>query len=385
MKSMCSIVVVLTVVHLYCMYHMMNMNPSISSNQSEFLREQRRELTGIDQNEEIVAVAASQMGDSSSPYYVTPKASSHMKTNGKKPQVTGKHAMSVTTLQNNTGGPIIVVGMMKSGTTSVFGYFKCGLWKQDERHLTHYDCKPNIANRANTRMSCGQRMLNNLLKEKEAFDGMDSFAVYAEIDAQINGGRMVIPQWQNLYEIHKQFPRATFILNMRDPKKWIKSIDRWMDLRQRFIDIDLGPAFPKGAGKTDPELEAFYLFQAQKVRDFVAAFPSHELVEIDIGSEDTGQIMQDSFGITKDCWGIRNSNSNGDAVWKMLPDHMVQEKEAKKESVNTHTILLTKSISSLSNLKSNVLKKSDKIKKMENKNDDDDDDDDDDAAAMMTT
>ena len=41
----------------------MNMNPSISSNQSEFLLEQRRELTGIDQNEEIVGVATSQMGD----------------------------------------------------------------------------------------------------------------------------------------------------------------------------------------------------------------------------------------------------------------------------------------------------------------------------------
>merc|ERR1712238_534001 len=136
-------------------------NSSMSSNQSEVLREQQRELTGKDpapaalsssKNEEMVAVtvAAFQMGDSSSPYYVTPKASSHMKTDGKKPKVTGKHAMSVTTLKNNTGEPIIVVGMMKAGTTSVFGYFKCGLWKQDERHLTHYDCKPKISDRANT-------------------------------------------------------------------------------------------------------------------------------------------------------------------------------------------------------------------------------------------
>jgi len=174
-------------------------------------------------------------------------------------------------------------------------------------------------------------MMNNLRNKKDAFDGMDSFALYAEIDGQIDSG-MIIPQWTNLHEIHKQFPRATFILNMRDPKKWIKSIDNWTDLRQRFIDLDLGRAFPKGAGKTDPELEAFYLLQAQKVRDFVKSFKSHELVEIDIGSEDTGQIMQDSFGITKDCWGIRNSNSNGDAVWKMLPDHMVREKEAEREA-----------------------------------------------------
>merc|ERR1712238_314137 len=73
---------------------MMNMNSSMSSNQSEVLREQQRELTGKDpapaalsssKNEEMVAVAvaAFQMGDSSSPYYVTPKASIHMKTDGK--------------------------------------------------------------------------------------------------------------------------------------------------------------------------------------------------------------------------------------------------------------------------------------------------------------
>mmetsp|Transcript_26305 Transcript_26305/g.30306 ORF Transcript_26305/g.30306 Transcript_26305/m.30306 type:complete len:388 (-) Transcript_26305:335-1498(-) len=356
MKSIGTIVVVLTVVYLCCMYHMMNMNASaMSSHQSEVLRKQQRELSGKDpapavlssssKNEEMVAnnnkfkwkvvassvtVAASQMGDSSSPYYVTPTASSHMKTDGKKPQVTGKHAMSVTTLINNTGAPIIVMGMMKAGTTSVFGYFKCGLLKQDQKFLTHYDCNPNIYNRTITRKSCGYQMLINLRNNKNAFDRMDSFALYAEIDGQVEAG-MYLPQWTNLHEIHQQFPRATFILNMRNPKQWIKSIDKWQDLRQRFIDLDLGHAFPKGAGKTDAELEAFYLLQAQKVRDFVKEFPSHELVEIDIGSEDTGQIMQDSFGITKDCWGIRNSNPNGNAVWKMLPDHMVQEKEAKRE------------------------------------------------------
>mmetsp|Transcript_38714 Transcript_38714/g.41975 ORF Transcript_38714/g.41975 Transcript_38714/m.41975 type:complete len:231 (+) Transcript_38714:3-695(+) len=229
--------------------------------------------------------------------------------------------MSVTTLINNTGAPIIVMGMMKAGTTSVFGYFKCGLLKQDQKFLTHYDCNPNIYNRTMTRKSCGYQMMINLRNNKDAFATMDSFALYAELDGQVEAG-MYLPQWTNLHEIHQQFPRATFILNMRDPKKWIQSIDKWKDLRQRFIDIDLGPAFPTGAGKTDSELETWYLLQAQQVRDLVTAFPSHELVEIDIGAEETGQILQDSFGITKDCWGIRNSNPNGDAVWKMLPDHM---------------------------------------------------------------
>ena len=379
LKGMGAIIVVFTVVHFGYMYHhmMMNMNRNrmtssmMSFNQPSkvlILQEQQeRDLTGnkdpaapaaaallssssssslsSKKEEDRVAVTAvtatassssSHRGDphsssssssSSSPYYVKPTTSSHRHTDGIKPKVTTKHEMSIMQLIHNTRAPIIVLGMMKAGTTSVFGYFKCGLLKKEQGFLTHYDCNPNIYNRTVTQMSCGYQMKINLRHNQTAFHRMDQFVLYAELDGQVEEG-MHLPQWTNLHEIHQQFPQATFILNMRDPKKWIHSIDKWKDLRQRFIDIDLGPEFPTGAGQTDPELEAFYLLQAQKVRDFVTKFPSHELVEIDIGSEETGQILQDSFGITKECWGIRNSNANGEAVWQLLPDHLVQKEAA---------------------------------------------------------
>lgn len=343
----CSIVVILTTFHLYCMYHMMIINASTCSCQMEVVRQQQREFkneavpvprppplenevaSGADSSEEESAEANSAEADTSR-YYVTPRASSNVRNYGQKPRVSTKHALSITRLKRQVHTPIIVVGMMKAGTTSIFGYFRCGLRKEDESFISHYDCKPNIHNRANIRMTCGRRMFHNLERRQEAFDGMDNFAVYSEIDAQIDGApHMFLPQYSYLHQIHKQYPRATFILNMRDPKSWIKSIDNWKDLRQKFIDIDLED-FKAGKGETDEELEEFYLLQAQKVRDFVKVFSSHELIEIDIVGEETGQIMQDSFGITKDCWGIRNSNPNGKAEWKMLPDHMVQEKEAAK-------------------------------------------------------
>ena len=369
------VAIILVTVNVYCMYRMMIIDTRSSSSQLDLLRQQQQEfkhegvpvpprlppencegalvggggrdsskeesekeesakedsLSKEESEKEESAKAKSTEADTSR-YYVTPRASTHMKTNGQKPTVSEKHALSVTALKRQVHTPIFVMGMMKAGTTSIFGYFRCGLRKQDERFISHYDCKPNIHNRAKIKMSCGRRMYTNIhfRKDRETFDGMDEFAVYSEIDAQLEKAPYIIlPQYSYLHQIHEKYPRATFILNMRDPKAWIKSIDKWQDLRQRFIDIDLKD-FKAGKGKTDEELEEFYLLQAQKVRDFVKVFPSHELIEVDIGGEEAGQIMQDSFGITKDCWGIRNSNPNGKAEWNMLPDHMVQEKEAAK-------------------------------------------------------
>ena len=352
-KLVCfSFAIILVTAHVYFMYQMMIINASMCSSQMDLLQQQQQQefkyggvpvpprlppenevaLGGDSPKEDSpkkdLVIANSTEADTSR-YWVTPRASTHMKTNGQKPPVSGKHALSVTRLKRQVHAPIFVMGLMKAGTTSIFGYFRCGLRKQDERFISHYDCNPNINNRANIRMSCGRRMYTNIhfKKDRETFDGMDQFAVYSEIDAQLKSAPFIIlPQYSYLHQIHQKYPKATFILNMREPKAWIKSIDKWQDLRQRFIDIDLKD-FKAGKGKTDEEMEEFYLLQAQKVRDFVKVFPSHELIEIDIGGEDAGQIMQDSFGITKDCWGIRNSNPNGKAEWNMLPDHMVEEKE----------------------------------------------------------
>ena len=239
----------------------------------------------------------------------------------RKPRkVTGKHGLSVQDLSKTVETPIIVMGMMKAGTTSIFGYFRCGLQKKDDFLLSHYDCKPDVANREKFNMPCGRRMWNNLHGHKDAFDGMDHFALYAELDAQTNTGGMMIPQYTMLEEIHQQFPTATWILNLRDPQKWVNSVNKWKDLRQRFIDVPFLPDLPKGKGSNDTELINFYLAQAQKVRDFVKEHPSHNLFEVHIEDPEAGQKMENWFGITQQCWGVRNTNHDGAANWKMLPD-----------------------------------------------------------------
>lgn len=88
--------------------------------------------------------------------------------------------------------PIIVMGLMKAGTTSIYGYFKCGL-DPNYSKLSHYNC--NSGNKG--LMSCGKRMRRNITKMKtKAFATMDMFTVYAELDGQEKNGGITVPQWQ---------------------------------------------------------------------------------------------------------------------------------------------------------------------------------------------
>jgi hypothetical protein len=96
--------------------------------------------------------------------------------------------------------PFIVMGLMKAGTTSVYGYFQCGLDPNTSK-LSHYDCKPKGMDPGKIGMACGKRMRRNLTKNhKPAFDTMDDFTLYAELDAQgtyardnLNLGTLKIP------------------------------------------------------------------------------------------------------------------------------------------------------------------------------------------------
>lgn len=211
--------------------------------------------------------------------------------------------------------PIIVMGMMKAGTTSIYGYFRCGLDPKTSK-LSHYDCRPG-KDPQKIGMACGKRIRRNLTKmRRAAFDSMDNFTLYAEIDGQEMSGGMTLPQWDYIEQIYEHFPSATWILNVRSPEKWLNSVDRWLDLRQRFIDNPYLPDLPRGVGRDDKDMIRFYLRQAERIREFCASHPSLSCVEVPIDSPDAGAIMEEAFGIPKQCYGNRNSN-NGTAIWSL--------------------------------------------------------------------
>jgi len=211
--------------------------------------------------------------------------------------------------------PIIVMGLLKCGTTSIYAYFKCGLDLEVSR-LSHYACDPQSDLSTMEDISCGEQMRRNVEEHhKPIFDGFDQFHLYSQIDAQEGPTGVIIPQHRFLQEIHDHFPNATWILNQRDPQAWVSSMTRWSDVRQRFTDHHSWPDFPRGVGAQDEEMVDFYNLQAQKVRDFVKDHPSHALVEVKIDKPDAGQMMEDAFGISKTCWGKKNDNDDGKSNW----------------------------------------------------------------------
>ena len=141
--------------------------------------------------------------------------------------------------------------------------------------------------------------------------------MYAKLDIgcpRKKRGHAIAAKWEFVNEIHQHFRNATWILNLRNPRAWLNSVDRSKDLRQRFIDHRALPDFPAGKGEKDEEMIEFYELQAQRIRDFVKEHPSHTLVEVQIDSPEAGQVMEDAFGIPRKCWGNKNVNKDT-AIW----------------------------------------------------------------------
>jgi hypothetical protein len=217
--------------------------------------------------------------------------------------------------------PIIVMGLPKAGTTSIYSYFDCGM----TGNLSHYDCIPNKNETHRAAgifgFACGKKMNYNRLENKSLFEDIPEWDLLSELDAPFNLVRkgMILPQWHWIHEIHDRYPNATWILNTRNPVEWLDSINRWGDLRVRFVNSDYPPEFPRGVGAIDQEMINFYNRQAQRIRDFTEARPDqrHNLVELQIDSPHAGRVLETAFGITRDCWGHRNQNK-GDGKWSPI-------------------------------------------------------------------
>lgn len=207
--------------------------------------------------------------------------------------------------------PIIVVGLPKSGTTSIYKFFQCAGISTSHYCCSpgakdHPPCHPEDTPRAEIEShKCGVCIRRNVYFGNPPLDGCgDTYDVFAQIDAEI-GRELYMPQVKALDQFHLHYPNATFVLNLRDVSSWEKSVRKWFGLAHRMQETHL-PEFGYPRGKM--ALQEFYVNHTKRIRDFSKKYPSHTLVEVNIDDENAGEKMANAFGLESSCWNHANAN-----------------------------------------------------------------------------
>jgi hypothetical protein len=116
---------------------------------------------------------------------------------------------------------------------------------------------------------------------------------------------------ENLYHYH---PEATILLVTRNVDDWVSSVNRWFRLGDRVKEWCRGPGyFEQWQGKavvTNADLAQLYRDHGQMVRSFAQTHPSIKFIEVQLESNETGAILEERIGISRNCWSRSNTNVN---------------------------------------------------------------------------
>jgi hypothetical protein len=199
----------------------------------------------------------------------------------------------------------IVVGMPKSGTTSIYQFFTCSGY-----HTTHYCCCGSNA----TEYPCAggklfsQQLRDNLQEGRPLWQGTGDKFVHAQLDGESMTESYILPQHYNLKELDESAPRAVWILPLRPAAKWKHSVQKWLDLEER-LRVVYQRNYPS-AQTTNFDLETFYQNHTEMIRNFCRKHrQSPKLcVEVDIDDPEAGKHLAKHFqNAIPTCWGKHNT------------------------------------------------------------------------------
>jgi hypothetical protein len=189
--------------------------------------------------------------------------------------------------------PIFALGYPRSGSMHIYNYFDC-----NHVFSSHFCCcgsnKTGYPCEEDKYMGhCIQRNVDRAAAN--VLEGCGDYQVYAQIDSE-DANSILLPQHFSLEEIHKAYPTSTFILNTRTSSKWVSLVTSGFGLGSRFIR-----KFQRTGDKV-VALTQIYEEHSKMVKDFVAKYPSHTLVELNVDAGNAGQILSDSVGGDGSCW-----------------------------------------------------------------------------------
>ena len=198
--------------------------------------------------------------------------------------------------------PIFVASLPKSGTTSVARYFTCGkIWTA---HTFVNTIGKTHAPRKQMRL--GHCFLNNIQAGRPPLLDCGNYKVWSD-GGHPRGTPCFYPSVHGLDQFSKAYPTATILLVTRNSTAWSKSVMRWKQgqLMKKWRRCE---HFPQQKHATQADMEQFYHWHQQNLRDFVVAHPSLTYVEVALEDETIGEQLEAQIGVPAECFGHHNSH-----------------------------------------------------------------------------
>lgn len=194
--------------------------------------------------------------------------------------------------------PIFVPSMPKSGTTSVWKFFRCGGIKSSHNWVRkHGDRRSTLV---------GLCIRDNIYHQRPPFfrcGAYDFFSDTGFINYDHDTGLdCFFPSIDGLRHIYASYPNATFLNVVRNTDAWFDSLKAWAH-GSLFVRFRLCNAtgFPNGQATTQ-DVKNFYEQHNQLIRQFVRERPSLGYLEVQLESPETAQILAKATGISETCW-----------------------------------------------------------------------------------
>ena len=250
---------------------------------------------------------------------------------------------------------ILVVGLPKAGTSSLFEFFHChGVFSQHWYCCGRQDSadRPGQTTGPNGPSYMSHCLLENLQSTttENILDGCGGYDAYTEINGPrlpLRNGKeqakgIFLPQHYHLQELHDAAPNATWILNIRDVNDWIKSVmnvpahrltEQFLEeismnantqpKEYNFTTFDAKSGSIRAGGKRARDgqfLKRFWNEHINKITSFVNDHPTHKLIVVNITDPDAGVELSKSLGWdttfspipkAKACWKQYNVGDYG--------------------------------------------------------------------------
>ena len=192
--------------------------------------------------------------------------------------------------------PILVVGMPKTGTSTIHAFFERSGYRS-----SHYKCVNGLY--------CGLCIRAAVEQAKPALKTCGDYEVWAQMDFE-NLGNCHFPQITNLHALHQEAPNATMVLSLRNMTRWVRSVKNWVGGGQRSMAARLSKCKGGPRSKETEDLITWHHHHITRIRKFVLQHPSHRLVVINIEDPRAGHTMESHFGSASPAsnWGHENDS-----------------------------------------------------------------------------